>query len=93
VVEGGSATPRAPPPKTEWRFDSGSQPFEALAGVSELGARDGLLSGRTTAEVSILDVAPSDGQYQLYAFEVRLRISSGANLSVETVGSEEPDRE
>ena len=86
-----------PPARTEWRFD-GALPddvevdfadtggVEAGPGVSGLEIRDGRLVGRTTTDFPLLRVARAgdlDAQDQVYAIEVRMRVSDGANLQVE----------
>jgi arylsulfatase A-like enzyme len=61
--------------------------WEAGPGVSSLAVRDGLLVGRTTANLPILHVERTSGldnADQLHAVEVRLRASKGANLYVAT---------
>jgi arylsulfatase A-like enzyme len=59
--------------------------WEAGPGVSGLAIREGLLVGRTTTDFPILHLERTSGLEnadQLHAVEVRLRVSSGANLSL-----------
>jgi arylsulfatase A-like enzyme len=64
-----------------------SRGWEAGPGIAGLAVRDGMLVGRTTSDLPILDLVRKDGPDnadQLYAVEVRLRVSKGANLFVAT---------
>jgi arylsulfatase A-like enzyme len=57
--------------------------------VTGLAVRDGRLTGRSTGEFPIVSVARTrhmDNADQLYGFEIRARVSAGANLSVSTGG-------
>jgi arylsulfatase A-like enzyme len=87
--DGPPPSPPAPPPPAK----PSPPPFPATrgweggAGVSGLAIRDGLLVGRTTSDFPVLHVeraAGLDNADQLYAVEVRLRVSAGANLFVAT---------
>lgn len=99
LVEGSRGTSAAAAAqRTEWRFDGpapGAAPaafaatrgWEAGPGVSGLAVRDGRLTGRTTGEFPILHVERSAGLEnadQLYAVEIRMRVSAGANLALVT---------
>jgi arylsulfatase A-like enzyme len=91
------AEPRAP---VAWSFtekapsDSGP-PWDARTGVAGL-SHGGSLSGRSTTAMPILHVArdadPADND-PLYAVEVRMRASAGANLMVTFSGDPEPPLE
>ncbi len=85
----------APGPRSEWRFDApGARPFGAGPGVAELAVRDGVMVGRTTSDTPILHVERTSGldnPDQLYAVEVRARVTAGANLGVATRGSPKLD--
>jgi arylsulfatase A-like enzyme len=99
-----SHSPATPPtfPRTEWRFDgpapspaTAARPqtrgWEALAGVAGLAIRDGRLAGRSTTDMPLLHIERRSGlgdRDQLHAIEIRMRVSGGANLAVET--SSEP---
>ena len=90
MVAGGGAPP-AMPARTEWRFDEGSSGFTAVEGVEGLVARDGLLRGRATTDRPVLSVerkSDLDNGDQLHAIEVRIRVSSGANLKAEVIEEE-----
>jgi arylsulfatase A-like enzyme len=61
--------------------------FEAGPGVAGLAIEDGLLTGRTTSALPILRIERTTGlddPDQVYAIEIRLRVSAGANLFVVT---------
>jgi len=94
MVEGAAA--RADPPlRTEWRFEdaTGTGGFRAVAGVSGLSVRDGLLTGTTTSDASILHIERTtglDSRDQLHSIELRIRVSAGTNLAIETSGAEDP---
>ena len=93
-----SATATQKRPRTEWKFDGpvpekakaafpATRGFEAGPGVAGLAVKDGLLVGRTTTAFPILRVERTTGfddADQLHAVEIRMRASSGANLSVIT---------
>jgi arylsulfatase A-like enzyme len=67
------------------RTAAASPAWEAGPGVAGLSVRDGVLVGRTTSDLPIVHLVQPDGPEnadQLYAVEVRLRVSSGANLFV-----------
>lgn len=98
LVEGSPAKAAAAASRTEWRFE-GAPPspapkafaethgWEAGPGVSGLAVREGRLIGRTTADFPILRIERTTGLEsgdQLHAFEIRLRVSAGANLAVAT---------
>ena len=84
----------APPQRTEWRFDgalSDAGDFadtggvEAGPGVDGLAIRDGRLVGHTTSDFPLLRVERTgdlEAQDQVYAIEVRMRVSDGRNLQV-----------
>lgn len=93
-------------PRLEWRFD-GSSPlrpkqddvamvgWSAFNDVSGLEVANGLLQGRAGA-LPILTLAVPQNEFpddRLWAIEVRLRISSGAKLGIDTFRREEIDRE
>jgi arylsulfatase A-like enzyme len=79
--------PGAPPAglPTRGRTTATSRAWEAGPGITGLSVRDGMLVGRTTSDLPILHLLQSDGPDnadQLYAVEVRLRVSKGTNLFV-----------
>ena len=93
-------------PRLEWRFD-GESPIRpkkdegttvgwfALNDVADLRVEDSLLKGRA-GEVPVVSVAVPEDVFpddRLYAVEVKLRISKGAKLGVETFRREEIDTE
>jgi hypothetical protein len=99
-----AAAPVAAPARTEWRFDgpapvpapaarAATRGWEGGPGVTALTITNGLLTGRTTSPTSLLrierttDVQVAD---QLHSIEIRIRVSAGANLSVETSPAERP---
>jgi len=82
-----SARPGPAPAKPSPAPFAATRGFEAGPGVSGLAIRDGLLAGRTTGDVPILRVERTtglDNPDQLYALEIRLRVSAGSNLFVAT---------
>ncbi len=104
-VEGGGARAVTSPPRTEWRFDgpapspapkdfAATRGWEGGPGVEGLKIVDGKLEGRTTSPMALVrierttDLEVAD---QLHSIEVRIRVSAGSNLSVETSPSEKPD--
>jgi arylsulfatase A-like enzyme len=98
MVEGRSTSPPPSIPRTEWRFEetSSASAVTALAGASSISISNGLLVGRTTSDASVLHVERTEGlgrPDQLHAVEVRLRVSEGQNLSVETFASEKLEKE
>jgi len=104
-VEGGGTRAAAAPPRTEWRFDGpdptpppkafgATRGWEAGPGVAGLRITDGKLTGRTTSNMPLLRIErTTDLQVadQLHSIEVRIRVSAGANLSVETSPGERAD--
>ena len=97
--------PTAPPARTEWRFDgtapvpvstalSATRGWEAGPGVTGLTITNGMLTGRTTSPTSLIriertsDIEVAD---QLHSIEVTIRVSAGANLSIETSPSVRPE--
>jgi arylsulfatase A-like enzyme len=61
--------------------------WEAGPGVTGLAVRDGLLVGRTTTALPIIHLERTSGldnADQVHAFELRVRVSQGANLWVTT---------
>jgi arylsulfatase A-like enzyme len=83
----------SPPPRPAAGPSPSPAPFpatrgwEAGPGVAGLAIRDGKLLGRTTSEFPILHVERTTGLEnadQVQAVEVRLRVSKGSNLSVQT---------
>ncbi len=95
AAEGGSAKAAD---RTEWRFD-GAEPSPAPTaapktrgwvagpGVVGLAIREGALAGTTTSGTPLLAIERTtglDNQDQLYAVEVRARVSAGTNLGVAT---------
>jgi arylsulfatase A-like enzyme len=97
MVEGRSTSPPPSIARTEWRFEESSSAgaVTVLAGASPLSISNGLLVGRTTSDASILHVERTEGlgrPDQLHAVEVRLRVSEGQNLSVETIASDKLEK-
>ncbi len=91
--------------RSEWRFDGEGtiEPADAgeaagwavLDGVSGLSVQDGALAG-TSGEIGVLRVTRPDGMDDsdlLYAVEVRMRTSAGAEVGLNFSGSEELDEE
>jgi arylsulfatase A-like enzyme len=100
MVQGAVAAATKIEPIAEWRFDGvppAPPPKEQSAtrgweghNVSGLAIRDGRLVGRSTSEFPIIAIARTthmDNADQLYGFEIRARVSAGANLSISTAGS------
>ena len=99
-----AVTPTALPARTEWRFDgpaptpapptfAGTRGWEGGPGITGLTINGGTLNGRMTSPVAMVRIArTADLQVadQLHAIEIRLRVSAGANLSVETSPDEKP---
>ena len=98
LVHDTPAQPAAATPRTEWRFD-GAPPspppktfaethgWEAGPGVAGLAVRDGAAGRPHDGGFPIIRVERTtglDNGDQLHAFEVRLRVSGGANLSIAT---------
>jgi arylsulfatase A-like enzyme len=93
-------------PTLEWRFDGAAtiDPLEdsgptlgwaALDGVEGLQLRDGLLRGRA-GKIALLTVAiPEDALPAdlLYEAQVRMRVTAGTKLGLETFRDEELDRD
>jgi arylsulfatase A-like enzyme len=79
--------PPAPPARPSPAPFAATRGWEAGPGVTGLAIRDGMLVGRTTAVFPILHVERTtglDNADQVHAVEIRLRASSGANLSLTT---------
>ncbi|MEX1310034.1 MAG: sulfatase, partial [Candidatus Sulfomarinibacteraceae bacterium] len=102
-----SPTVRLEFPRLEWRFD-GESPitpkgdpdatvgWTAFNDIGSLRVRDGRLEGTATGEKPVLTVAIPDGAFpkdRLWAVELKLRISAGSKLGVDTFRSDEIDRE
>ena len=96
--------PAAEPERTEWRFDGeGTIPAPEDAGdtfgwtvfndIGDLSVRGGMLVGNTGALPVLLGIRPDDLEENdlLYAIEVRMRVSEGAELGVTFNGAEERD--
>lgn len=94
----GEAPPARDLPRTEWRFD-GPEPtlapkelaatrgWRAGINVSWLEVRNGRLAGRATTDFPILSVERTtalDSRDQVHGFEIRMSVSSGANLAMTT---------
>jgi arylsulfatase len=90
--------PVAPKPvdsQPQWRFDDGDgdHGWEALHGVTDLGVRDGRLSGRTTELPLLVAAAPElDPGDLLHAIEIRIRVSAGSRIGIDLDGAAEIDR-
>ena len=102
-----SPTVRLEFPRLEWRFD-GESPitpegdpdatvgWTAFNDIDSLRVRDGRLEGTTTGGMPVLTVAIPEGAFpkdRLWAVELKLRISAGSKLGVDTFRSDEIDRE
>ena len=99
-----AAAPAPTPARTEWRFDgpapvpapatfAATRGWEAGPGITALTITNGTLTGRTTSATSLVRIErTSDVQVadQLHSIEVRIRVSAGANLSVETSPAARP---
>jgi arylsulfatase A-like enzyme len=101
MVQGSAAGATEVEPVAQWRFDgaapatkdaSATRGWEAH-NVSDLAIRDGRLAGRSTTEFPILSVqrTRTDSADQLFGFEIRARVSAGANLWVSTGGPAPPN--
>jgi arylsulfatase A-like enzyme len=96
--------PTPPPRRTEWRFDGpaptpgpasfgATRGWEGGPGITGLTVSSGMLSGRMTSPVAMVRIErTSDVQVadQLHSIEIRIRVSAGANLAVETSPAEKP---
>lgn len=103
----GSAPASASARRTEFRFD-GAAPVpppatfavtrgaEAGPGVAELVVRDGVLAGRSTDDFPVIRLQRTSGldsSDTLHAVEIRMRVSAGANLSMQTFPNPSPNLE
>jgi hypothetical protein len=91
IENAASAAPSIEP--TEWRFDdpAAGAAWKAGPGVSGLAVKEGLLTGRSSAEVAIVHTERSEGLDDgdpLHEVVVRARTSKGSNLFVFFAGSE-----
>ena len=106
-VEGTPQETITVPPRTEWRFD-GSAPspsgetnsatlgWQAGPDVNDFQVRDGRLVGRSTSDCPIIYAERTvglDDPHQICAFEIRMRVSAGAELAVTSRSSEKLDLE
>ena len=102
MVQG--SPPATEPERTEWRFDGegtipapeeGGETFgwTALNDIEGLEVRDGMLVGNTGALPVLLGVRPDglDENDLLYAVEVRMRVSKGAEVGIQFNGARERD--
>ncbi len=106
-VEGTPEAAVVLPGSDVWRFDetTGSRSgqkdiatggWQAGAGVSDLDVQDGCLVGRSTSDCPIIHVERTsrpDESHQIYAFEIRMRVSGGTKLAVAGDSSEKVDFE
>ncbi len=93
-VEGSVARTEPPKTGTAWRFDGeppagadATRGFRAGPGVEGLAIRDGMLVGRTNSDFPVLAIERTKGlddPDQLHAVEIRMRVSAGANLTMQT---------
>lgn len=70
--------------------------WNAINGIEGLAVTDGVLSGTTTNDTSILAVQLPEGLFpedRLHAIEIRMAVSAGTQLGVELTSEEEPDWE
>ena len=99
MVQGAATAAAKLEPLAEWRFDGAAPATEAKEhaatrgwqahNVSGLAIRDNRLAGRSTSDFPIVSVARTrhmDSADQLYGFEIRARVSAGANLAISTAG-------
>jgi len=103
MVKGSSAKRNSPGPAALWNFGdsaAGSSPektalgWNAGNGVSGLSLREGRLKGHTTTNFPMVYVERQgklDTPDLLYAIEIRLKVSKGANLMATTQGQAPPD--
>ena len=102
MVQG--SPPAVEPERTEWRFDGeGTIPapedggdtfgWTVLNDVSDLSVRDGMLVGNTGVLPVLLGISPDglDEDDLLYAIDVRMRVSSGAEVGIQLNGARERD--
>ena len=98
MVQGAAAAAGEPEPIAAWRFD-GPAPAGAGEGaathgwqghnVTGLAVREGRLAGESATAfpiVSILRTRLTDNADQIHGFEIRARVSAGANLSMTVLG-------
>jgi arylsulfatase A-like enzyme len=92
-VRNRAATPEVAP--TVWRFD-GSTPGltpAAAAGWRSTGVRDGVWHGTTAAPKAVLELASEavlGGGDDVWAVEVRMRVSAGERLRLTVLGADGP---
>ncbi len=102
MVKGSSAKRNRPAPAGAWNFadpavnsSASSTPmlgWKAADGVSGLAVQNSRLKGKTTTSLPIIYVertGPIDTPDVLHSIEVRLRVSRGTNLMVDTQGQAE----
>jgi hypothetical protein len=91
------------PRLTVWRFDesarspsgetdSATRGWRAGSGITDLDVQDGYLVGRSTNDCPIIHVERTfelDEHHQIFAFEIRMRVSAGTKLAVAGSSSEE----
>ena len=96
--------PTPPPSRTEWRFDgqaptpapatfAATRGWEGGPGITGLTITNGTLTGRMTSPIAMVRIErTSDIQVadQLHSIEIRVRVSAGANLAMETSPAEKP---
>ena len=94
-VSGKSDKPTRTIQKTEWRFDAAQpNPWVAGPGVAGLTVRDGRLTGRTSTAFPILHLERKTGLDNLdllHAVEIRMRVSAGKEISMESESGEKVD--
>ena len=94
-VRGKSDKPARALKKTEWRFD-GAQPnlWVAGPGVTGLTVREGRLTGRASTDFPILHLERKTGLDNLdllHAVEIRMRVSAGKEIAIESDRAEKVD--
>lgn len=102
----GAPTVRLEHPRLEWRFDGESAlapkedtgrtlGWSAFNDIEDLQVGDGFLQGRAGALPVLTVAVPEDAfpKDRLWAIELKLRISKGARLGVDTFRAEEIDKE
>ena len=84
------------PPLAEWRFEGDTAGWKVASGIQGLSTSEGYLVGKTSSRYPLLhleNTAAAEDADVLYGVEIRLRVSSGANLGVDFQSSDELDLE
>lgn len=78
----------------EWQFQEDMGGWKAVSGIVGLSTNDGHLVGQTTSQYPLLhleNTTHTDDLDILYGVEIRLRVSSGANLGVDFRSTDDLD--